>query len=88
MALKNLGVPVEMVRYPSSSHGLSRTGEPWLLVDRLERIRSWFEHWLIEQAPHRERRRRISGYCGGCRGGCPTLRRMNPGVETRREGRS
>jgi len=20
-------------------------------VDRLERIRSWFEHWLIEQAP-------------------------------------
>jgi len=51
MALKNLGVPVEMVRYPRSSHGLSRTGEPWLLVDRLERIRSWFEHWLIEQAP-------------------------------------
>ena len=51
MALKNLGVPVEMVRYPSSSHGLSRTGEPWLLVDRLERIRSWFEHWLVDQAP-------------------------------------
>ena len=51
MALKNLDVPVEMVRYPRSSHGLSRTGEPWLLVDRLERIRSWFEHWLIEQAP-------------------------------------
>ena len=51
MALKNLGVPVEMVRYPSSSHGLSRTGEPWLLVDRLERMRSWFEHWLVEQAP-------------------------------------
>ena len=51
MALKNVGVPVEMVRYPRSSHGLSRTGEPWLLVDRLERIRSWFEHWLMEQAP-------------------------------------
>ena len=51
MALKNLDVPVEMVRYPNSSHGLSRTGEPWLLVDRLERIRSWFEHWLIGQAP-------------------------------------
>ncbi len=51
MALKNLGVPVEMVRYPRSSHGLSRTGEPWLIVDRLERIRSWFEHWLVERAP-------------------------------------
>ena len=51
MALKNLGVPVEMVRYPRSSHGLSRTGEPWLLVDRLERIRSWFEHWLIVKTP-------------------------------------
>ncbi|HUH12956.1 MAG TPA: S9 family peptidase [Longimicrobiales bacterium] len=49
VALKKRGVPVEMVRYPRSSHGLSRTGEPWLLVDRLERIRSWFDHWLIEQ---------------------------------------
>ncbi len=51
MALKTLGVPTEMVRYPRSSHGLSRTGEPWLLVDRLERIRSWFLHWLVEEAP-------------------------------------
>jgi dipeptidyl aminopeptidase/acylaminoacyl peptidase len=48
MALKKRGVPVEMVRYPRSSHGLSRTGEPWLLVDRLERIKSWFVHFLIE----------------------------------------
>ncbi len=46
MSLKKRGVPVELVRYPRSSHGLSRTGEPWLLVDRLERIRSWFDHWL------------------------------------------
>ncbi len=45
-ALQRQGVPVEFVRYPRSSHGLSRTGEPWLLVDRLERIRSWFVHWL------------------------------------------
>ena len=48
MALKNRGVPTELVRYPRSSHGLSRSGEPWLLVDRLERIRSWFAHWLID----------------------------------------
>jgi len=49
MALKKRQVPTELVRYPRSSHGLSRTGEPWLLVDRLERLRSWFVHWLIEK---------------------------------------
>ncbi|HJO38744.1 MAG: S9 family peptidase [Vicinamibacterales bacterium] len=48
MALKKQQVPVELVRYPRSSHGLSRSGEPWLLVDRMERLSSWFEHWLIE----------------------------------------
>ena len=53
MSLMKLGVPVELVRYPRSSHGLSRTGEPWLLVDRLERIRSWFEHYLIQDPPGR-----------------------------------
>ena len=30
-------MPVELVAYPRSTHDLSRTGEPWLLVDRLER---------------------------------------------------
>jgi dipeptidyl aminopeptidase/acylaminoacyl peptidase len=49
MALKKRNVPVELVRYPRSSHGLSRNGEPWLLVDRLERLRSWFVYWLIDQ---------------------------------------
>ena len=48
MALKKREIPTELVRYPRSSHGLSRNGEPWLLVDRLERIRSWFTHWLID----------------------------------------
>ena len=47
-ALTLLDVPVEFVRYPRSSHGLSRTGEPWLLVDRMVRLRSWFEYWLGE----------------------------------------
>jgi dipeptidyl aminopeptidase/acylaminoacyl peptidase len=49
MALEKRRVPTELVRYPRSSHGLSRTGEPWLLVDRLERIRSWFVHYLVEE---------------------------------------
>jgi len=48
MSLKKRRVPVEMVRYPRSSHGLSRIGEPWLLVDRLERLTSWFVYWLID----------------------------------------
>jgi dipeptidyl aminopeptidase/acylaminoacyl peptidase len=44
--LRRRRVPVEFVRYPRSFHGLSRTGPPWLLVDRLERIRTWFAHWM------------------------------------------
>jgi dipeptidyl aminopeptidase/acylaminoacyl peptidase len=49
MALKKRNVPAELIRYPRSGHNLSRTGEPWLLVDRLERMRSWFQYWLIDQ---------------------------------------
>jgi dipeptidyl aminopeptidase/acylaminoacyl peptidase len=51
MALKKQGVPVELVRYPRSTHDLSRTGEPWLLVDRLGRIRQWFAYWLKDEKP-------------------------------------
>ena len=46
MALKKNNVPAEFVRYPRSNHDLSRTGEPWLLTDRLYRIRTWFSYWL------------------------------------------
>jgi dipeptidyl aminopeptidase/acylaminoacyl peptidase len=46
MSLKKQGVPVELVRYPRSNHDLSRTGEPWLLVDRLGRLQQWFGYWL------------------------------------------
>ena len=46
IALKKRGIATELVRYPRSSHGLSRTGEPWLLVDRMERLRSWFAHFI------------------------------------------
>ncbi len=45
-ALRRQGTPVEFVRYPRSTHDLSRTGEPWLLVDRLGRLRDWFGYWL------------------------------------------
>ena len=48
-ALRKQDVPVEFVRYPRSTHDLSRTGEPWLLVDRLGRLRQWFGYWLMDQ---------------------------------------
>lgn len=48
MSLKKQGVPVEFMRYPRSTHDLSRTGEPWLLVDRLGRLRQWFTYWLVD----------------------------------------
>ncbi len=45
-ALKLLGVPCRMVRYPSStSHGMSRQGPPDLRIHRLKQIlRWWGEH--------------------------------------------
>jgi dipeptidyl aminopeptidase/acylaminoacyl peptidase len=46
MSLRRQNVPVEFIRYPRSNHDLSRTGEPWLLVDRLGRLRQWFSYWL------------------------------------------
>lgn len=49
IALKKQGVPVELVRYPRSTHELSRSGEPWLLVDRLGRLRQWFTYWLKDK---------------------------------------
>ncbi|MCU0649200.1 MAG: S9 family peptidase [Gemmatimonadaceae bacterium] len=51
MSLKKQGVPVELVRYPRSNHDLSRNGEPWLLVDRLGRLRQWFGYWLQDRKP-------------------------------------
>lgn len=49
--LRKRDIPVEFVRYPRSTHDLSRTGEPWLLVDRLGRLRQWFGYWLQDVKP-------------------------------------
>ncbi|EKP94262.1 S9 family peptidase [Thermaerobacter subterraneus] len=51
-ALKVLGVPTEFVRFPDESHGLSRGGQPWHRVYRLDRIVDWFDRYLKpEPAP-------------------------------------
>ena len=53
VGLMKQGTPAEFVRYPRSTHDLSRAGEPWLLVDRLGRLRQWFSYWLADPAPTR-----------------------------------
>lgn len=45
-ALKVLRRTVEFVRYPDSSHGMSRTGKPWLRVHRLRSIVEWFQRFM------------------------------------------
>jgi dipeptidyl aminopeptidase/acylaminoacyl peptidase len=43
----------ELVIYPNSSHGLSRNGFPPFRVDRLQRIRDWFDRYMKEQKPEK-----------------------------------
>ncbi len=50
-ALQKHDVPVKMVLFPDNSHGLSRTGEPWLLVRRLQEYMDWFRYYLVEDGP-------------------------------------
>ncbi len=45
-ALKYLRRPVIMVRFPGESHELSRSGQPWHRVERLEHIVGWFDKYL------------------------------------------
>ena len=42
-AMKKNKIPTKMVTFPSSSHGLSRTGLPNLRVERIKEIVEWFE---------------------------------------------
>jgi dipeptidyl aminopeptidase/acylaminoacyl peptidase len=43
IALKDVGVPVVMVRYPREGHGLR---EPRHLVDLMDRSVKWYEKWF------------------------------------------
>jgi len=45
-ALKYLHRPAVMVRFPGESHELSRSGQPWHRIERLEHIVAWFDKWL------------------------------------------
>ena len=52
-ALKYLKRPAAMVMFPRETHELSRSGEPWHRVERLDYIVGWFDKWLMG-APHPE----------------------------------
>lgn len=45
-ALKFMKKPVVMVRFPGESHELSRSGQPWHRIERLEHIVGWFDKYL------------------------------------------
>jgi dipeptidyl aminopeptidase/acylaminoacyl peptidase len=45
-ALKYLKRPTEMVMFPRETHELSRSGEPWHRIERLEYIVEWFDRWM------------------------------------------
>jgi dipeptidyl aminopeptidase/acylaminoacyl peptidase len=45
-ALKYRRIPTVMVKFPNETHELSRTGQPWHRVERLQHIVGWFDHWL------------------------------------------
>jgi dipeptidyl aminopeptidase/acylaminoacyl peptidase len=52
-ALKFLKRPTAMVEFPRESHELSRSGEPWHRIERLDHIVGWFDKWLMG-VPHPE----------------------------------
>ena len=46
-ALKYMHKPAVMVRFPGESHELSRSGQPWHRIERLENIVGWFDMYLM-----------------------------------------
>lgn len=46
-ALKFLKRPVVMIRFPGESHELSRSGQPWHRIERLQHIVGWFDKYLM-----------------------------------------
>jgi dipeptidyl aminopeptidase/acylaminoacyl peptidase len=52
-ALKYMKRPTAMVVFPRETHELSRSGEPWHRIERLEYIVGWFDKWMMG-VPHQE----------------------------------
>jgi hypothetical protein len=52
-ALKFLKRPTAMVIFPRETHELSRSGEPWHRIERLQHLVGWFDKYLMG-VPHPE----------------------------------
>jgi len=46
-ALKYRKIPTVMIRFPNETHELSRSGQPWHRIERLQHIVGWFDKWLM-----------------------------------------
>jgi dipeptidyl aminopeptidase/acylaminoacyl peptidase len=46
-ALKYRRIPTVMIRFPNESHELSRSGQPWHRIERLQHIVGWFDKWIM-----------------------------------------
>ena len=49
-ALKFRKIPTVMVKFPHETHELSRSGQPWHRIERLQHIVGWFDRWLLGMA--------------------------------------
>lgn len=48
--LKYRRIPTVMVRFPNEGHELSRSGQPWHRIERLQHIVGWFDKWIMGMA--------------------------------------
>jgi dipeptidyl aminopeptidase/acylaminoacyl peptidase len=46
-ALKFRKIPTMMVKFPNETHELSRSGQPWHRIERLQHLVGWFDKWLM-----------------------------------------
>jgi len=49
-ALKFRKIPTVMVKFPNETHELSRAGQPWHRIERLQHLVGWFDKWLMGAA--------------------------------------
>ena len=46
-ALKFRKIPTVMIKFPNETHELSRAGQPWHRIERLQHLVGWFDRWLM-----------------------------------------